>query len=235
MSQSQKLRENINQHIQKNIQSRIQDVKIKDVVEDVMSILKKTYPNLEFGIDKTYPIRVLEKLVSSGKFSTQDKTTIKPDGGLLWVKINYKKYYILVSEQKTQGTNDKRLKEGKSKQSKGNAVERLGKNVIAIDILFGEEDITPLVVFLQGCDFFDEESTITDRVRTIAKFQPMNQINLYKKQIQKYNWFAGSYYMRGHSMKDKPGTSDWTFAEMLPILVDVATQSIEHYLSKYGK
>jgi hypothetical protein len=63
----------------------------------------------------------------------------------------------------------------------------------------------------------------------------MNQINLFKKQIQKYNWFAGSYYMRGHSMNEKPGTSDWTYDEMLTILVDVATQSTEHYLSKYGK
>ena len=41
--------------------------------------------------------------------------------------------------------------------------------------------------------------------------------------------------MRGHSMNEKPGTSDWTYDEMLIILVDVATQSIEHYLSKYGK
>jgi type II restriction enzyme len=234
MSRSNRLSETLVGNI-KNNESHKQDVKIKYIITNLKNKLIETYPNLKFGIDETYPIKVLEQLVLSEKFSTQDKTTIKPDGGLLWVIINEKKYYILVSEQKTQGTNDKRLKEGKSKQSKGNAVERLGKNVIAIDILFGEEDITPLVVFLQGCDFFDEESTITDRVRTIAKFQPMNQINLYKKQIQKYNWFAGSYYMRGHSMNDKHGTSDWTSDEMSPILLDVATQSIEYYLSKYGK
>ena len=234
MTQSQKLRENLNQHTQKNTHSQIQDVKIKDVIQNVLLELDEMYSNLSFGLDETYPTRVLEKLVST-ETSTQDNTTIKPDGGLIWVEIDYVKYYILVSEQKTQGTNDKRLIEGKEIQAKGNAVERLGKNVIAVEILFGEEEITPMVVFLQGCDFFDEESTIPDRVRTIAKFQPMNQINLFKKQIQKYNWFAGSYYMRGHSMKDKPGTSDWTFDEMLTILLEVATQSTEYYLSKYGK
>jgi type II restriction enzyme len=235
MSQSQKLRKNTNQHSQKNTESQQQDVKIKDVVEKLLKKMKEEYPKLNFGCESEYPVRVLEEMVLSGIVQTKEKTTIKPDGGLVWVEINGEKYYILVSEQKKQGTNDKRLIEGKSKQSNGNAVERLGKNVIAVEILFGDEDITPIVAFLQGCDFFDEESTIPDRVRTIAKFQPMNQINLYKKQIQKYNWFAGSFFMRGHSMVEKPGTSDWTFDEMSTILQNVATQSTEYYLSKYGK
>jgi type II restriction enzyme len=235
MSQSQKLRENKNQHIQKNIDSKQQDVKIKDVIKKLLEVLRQKYPKLHFGCDDKYPVRVLEIMVLSGKVNTKESTNIKPDGGLIWVKINNKKYYILVTEQKQQGTNDKRLLEGKSKQGRGNAIERLGKNVIAIEILFGDEDITPLVAFLQGCDFFDEESTIPDRVRIIAKFQPLNQINLYKKQLQKYNWSAGSFFMRGHSMNEEPRTSDWTFDEMSTILLDVTTQSIEYYLSKYGK
>ena len=235
MSQSQKLRENTNQHSQKNTESQRQDVKIKNVIDKLLEKLRKKYPTLNFGCDSEYPVKVLEEMVSCGKINTQEKTTIKPDGGLVWVKINSEKYYILVSEQKKQGTNDKRLIEGKSKQGKGNAIERLGKNVIAVEILFGDEEITPVVAFLQGCDFFDGESSIPDRVRTIAKFQPLNQINIYKKQLQKYNWFAGSFFMRGHSMNEEPGTSDWTFDEMSTILLDVATQSIEYYLSKYGK
>jgi hypothetical protein len=36
-------------------------------------------------------------------------------------------------------------------------------------------------------------------------------------------------------MNDKPGTSDWTFDEMSTILLEVATQSTNYYLSKYGK
>lgn len=235
MTQSQKLRNNTNQHILKNVESQLLDFKIKNVVDNVLIKLKEKYPKLKFGCDENYPIRILEAMVSSNDIITQEKTSFKPDGGLVWVLINGKKYYILVSEQKKQGTNDKLLLEGKKKQSKGNAVERLGKNIIAVEILFGDEDITPIVVFLQGCDFFDEESSIPDRIRTIAKFQPINQINLYKKQLQKYNWFAGSFFMRGHSMNDKPGTSDWTFNEMMTILLDVATKSIEYYLLKYGK
>lgn len=235
VSQSQKLRQNLNQHSKKNISSQQQDDTLKQIVKELETKLKNEFPKYTFGCDKQYPVRVLEKLVSLGEINTQEKTNIKPDGGFLWIKIEGKKHFILLSESKSQGTNDKRLTEGKLKQSKGNAVERLGKNVIAVDILFGDEDITPSVVFLQGCDFFDPESSIPDRVRTIAKFQPLNQINLYKKQIQKYNHSAGSFFMRGHSMYEEHGTSDWTSEEISTILYKVAKQSIEYYLSKYGK
>ena len=143
-----------------------------------------------------------------------------------------KKKYILVSEQKRQGTNDKRITEGKSKQSQGNAAERLGKNVDALDVMFGDEDIYPFVVFLQGCDFYDVESTIGDRIRTIAKFQETNKINLHWKQLQKHNFFGGSYFMRGHSMLDKPGSSDWSKKEMFDVMYEIATKSVEYYLEK---
>lgn len=234
MSQSKKLRENKNQHTIKNNQSQLQDNVARKVTLYILSKLRLKYPLLEFGMDTTFLTKKLEKMVSSDT-NCHKKTSLKPDGGLLWVIIEGKKYYILILEQKKQGTNDSRLIEGKLKQGKGNAVERLGKNVIGFEILFGDEDINPLVVFLQGCDFFDKESTIPDRVRTIFRFLPMNQINLFKIQIQKYNWSAGSFFMRGHSMNDVPGTSDWTFDEMSNIGLNVAEQSIEYYLYKYGK
>jgi type II restriction enzyme len=234
MTQSQKLSENKNQHIQKNIYSQSQDVKIKDVVREVKDKLIQKYSNLEFGIIDTLSLHKIESLISNN-VTTGESSTIKPDGGFLWVEIKGIKYFILVSEQKRQGTNDKLLAEGKTKQSMGNAAERLGKNVKAFDILFDAHDIYPFVVFLQGCDFFDEESTIGDRIRTIALFQEINKINIQWKKIGNRLYTGGSYYMRGHSMNDAPGTSDWTFDEMLTILLNVATQSTEYYLSKYGK
>ena len=63
MSQSQMIRENKNQHSQKNLESQNQDVKIKDVVSKVLDILNMKYPELKFGCDEIYPIRLLEKMV----------------------------------------------------------------------------------------------------------------------------------------------------------------------------
>lgn len=235
MSQSQKLRENENQHVTKNNESLKQDIKIGEVVQMVLSDLKNKYPTLQFGFEKKKMLRTIEKLVNGENFTTSKKSFITPDGGFLWVKIKGVKCYILVPEQKRQGTNDKRISEGKVKQGRGNAAERLGKNVDAIDVLFGDEDIYPFVVFLQGCDFYDEESSIGDRIRTINKFQQMNQINLFWIKLQKYTSIGGSYFMRGHSMNEAPGTSDWTFDEMYTILIEVATRATDYYLSKYGK
>ena len=213
MSNSSRLSETLQRNI-KNIESQSQDVKIKDVVAAVMIFLQQKFPNLKFGFEKKKMLRTIEIMVNGENYTTSDKSFITPDGGFLWVKINGKKYYVLVSEQKRQGTNDKRISKGEKKQSQGNAVERLGKNVNAFDILFGDEDIYPFVVFLQGCDFYDEESSIGDRMRTVNKFQQMNVINLPWKKLQKHTYIGGSYFMRGHSMCEMPGTSDWTFDEM---------------------
>ena len=234
MSQSDMLRGNKNQHSQKNVESQLQDVKIKNIVKEILVQLREEYPNSEFGMDDKVMTRNIEMMVSED-VTTLDKTYVKPDGGFVWVKIDGVKHYILVSEQKRQGTNDKRLLEGKTPQAMGNAAERLGKNVDAFDIIFGDEDIYPFVVFLQGCDFYDSESTIGDRIRTIASFQPMNQINLYWKQIRKNKFVGGSYYMRGHSMKDSPGSSDWGYQEMKDVMLSISQQALEYYISKYGK
>ena len=233
MSNSVRLSETLVGNV-KNDQSQIQDFKIKSVIDKVLVMIREKYPNLRFGRDEKMSLSKIEELVSSQK-KTQDKTYIKPDGGFLWVKINNQKYYILVSEQKKQGTNDRLFIEGKKKQSQGNAAERLGKNIDAFDVLFSFEDVCPVVVFLQGCDFYDQESTIGDRIRTIYGFQEMNKINLNWVQITPKKYIGGSFFMRGHSMFEKPGTSDWTFDEMYSILSQVAIGATDYYLKKYGK
>jgi len=235
MTQGDKLRNRKEQHVSKNKESKIQDTTIKMVVDWVITELRLKYPHLEFGLDKQKMLRTIEKIVNNGDHTTSDKSYILPDGGFLWVKINGKKYFILVSEQKRQGTNDKRLLEGKNKQSQGNAAERLGKNVDALDTLFGDEDIYPFIVFLQGCDFFDKESSIGDRIRTIAKFQQINVLNIYWRQLQKHNFVGGSYFMRGHSMNEGPCTSDWTFEEMSAPMFTIAETALNYYVEKYGK
>lgn len=229
-TQGQKLSENKNQHSQKNTESHLQDLTISKVVADVKAKIEQQY-SIKVEKESQISTSYLESLINE-EIQSRDNTYIKPDGGFLSFQLNGRKCYILVSEQKRQGTNDSRLLEGKKTQGKGNAVERLGKNVDAFDILFGNEDIYPFVVFLQGCDFYGEESTIVDRVRTIAKFQPMNQVNLYWKKITKHQSVGGSYFMRGHSMNDKPGTSDWSYQEMFDVMYEIASKSVEYYLKK---
>lgn len=82
------------------------------------------------------------------------------------INQNGERRLILVPEVKRQGTNDARAKEGLSKQSLENAIERLGKNVVGLRAMFKSEGIFPFVCFGNGHDFRDE-TTIVDRVKTI--------------------------------------------------------------------
>ena len=81
-------------------------------------------------------------------------STIRPDGGILLIKGNGElSYPILIAEVKNQGTNDLRQQEGKPIQAKGNAIERLGKNLIGLRTALLRENIFPFVCFGYGCDF----------------------------------------------------------------------------------
>jgi type II restriction enzyme len=98
-----------------------------------------------------------------------------PDGGILSIVDNAGgRHPILISEVKNQGTNDKRIEEGLDPQSKGNAIERLAKNVIGIRTAMRAEHILPFVCFGYGCDF-EVGSSILDRVLIVAMFGPLNE------------------------------------------------------------
>ncbi|MHB8263120.1 MAG: EcoRI family type II restriction endonuclease [Acidimicrobiales bacterium] len=103
------------------------------------------------------------------------RSAMKPDGGILSIVDGEGTHHvILIVEVKNQGTNDLRLAEGKSRQAMGNAIERLGKNVIGFRTAMLRESITPFVCFGYGCDFA-EGSSIRDRVMTIAMFGQLNE------------------------------------------------------------
>ena len=82
----------------------------------------------------------------------QDRT-IKPDGGVIWLFKKKDPLYrrlVLVSEVKKQGTNEDRIKEGKPRQAQGNAIERLGKNLIGIRAAMNHEGHHPFCMFWMG-------------------------------------------------------------------------------------
>lgn len=177
-------------------------------LQEVVNVLKAKFPDEDF----------------SGLVKTKRKNTMKPDGGFLYiVDTAEKRYPILISEVKNQGTNDARLAEGKRKQAVGNAIERLGKNVIGLRAYMLSEQIFPFVCFGDGCDFADG-SSILNRVVTIALFGPLN-VNNTKNTGPEGIFNRGSFYFREQM---------WTEDELFERMLEVANTAVEYYFDKYG-
>lgn len=173
---------------------------------DIVGKLRKAFPSVDFG-------------------DPRSDTFMTPDGGILSIiDLEDNKYPILISEVKNQGTNDLRIKEGKPPQAKGNAIERLGKNVIGFRTAMLTEGIMPFLCFGYGWDF-QEGSSILDRVLTISMFGELNQTSVLDEGPNGcFN--RGSYYFRQEK---------WTLEEMRDIMIDICERSISYYFAKYGK
>ena len=153
-----------------------------------------------------------------------DNTNIRPDGGILYIKGkagDQLTYPILISEVKNQGTNDSRVREGLPRQARGNAIERLGKNLIGLRTALMRESIFPFVCFGYGCDF-EDVSSILDRVSTMAMFGQLNTTHLHNQGDGRFN--RGSFYFR---------EDEWSVEEMFEVMQDIAMRSILYYFSKY--
>mgnify|MGYP000321372557 CR=1 FL=1 len=176
------------------------------LLSNIVAELKHTYPDIEFH----------DPFVASA---------IRPDGGILSILPRREDdpytYPILIAEVKNQGTNDLRAREGLPKQAKGNAIERLGKNVIGLRTALMREGIFPFVCFGYGCDF-EDNSSILDRVVTIAMFGKLNATYLHNEENGKFN--RGSFYFRPEK---------WTVDEMAKCMKDIAERSVLYYFSKY--
>ncbi|WP_283272037.1 EcoRI family type II restriction endonuclease [Spiroplasma sp. SV19] len=190
MATSEQLRMNKNQHRPKNLNSKKDDKEIYYAMQKVIKYLVKRFENIsnideknkEFYIEysKTISIGFMNKMIKNKcirreYFNAFDDRSIKPDGGILLLKSTSDEEFcrvLLVSEIKRQGTNDQLEKEGKPKQAKGNAIERLGKNLIGIRTMMMHESITPFVCFGWGCDFNHEDSYIDSKILWWMNFIP---------------------------------------------------------------
>lgn len=174
-------------------------------VGELIDDLREDFPSVEFA-------------------EVQKRSTMKPDGGILSIVDGGRRHYpILIAEVKNQGTNDRRAAEGLAQQAKGNAIERLGKNVIGFRTGMLAEGIMPFVCFGYGCDFA-EGSSILDRVVTIAMFGPLNRVSVVSEgERQQFN--RGSYFFR---------EEEWTVPEMADVMFDIASRSVHFYFAKYG-
>jgi type II restriction enzyme len=174
-------------------------------LKDIVAELRHTYPGTEFHYHF-------------------DTSSIRPDGGILHIRGkpgDMFMYPVLIAEVKNQGTNVLREAEGLPRQAKGNAIERLGKNLIGLRAALMRENIFPFVCFGYGCDF-EEDSSILDRVSTMAIFGKLNKTYLHNEAGNKFN--RGSFYFR---------PEPWSVAEMVEIMKDIAERSVLYYFSKY--
>lgn len=196
--------------VESKLNEKFNGIKLHHILEwklkDIVSKLSGEFPQIDFHYF----------------FST---SAMRPDGGILSiVDKNNNLYPILISEKKNQGTNDLRKLEGKKKQARGNAIERLGKNVIGFRTAMKTESIFPFVCFGDGCDF-DDDSSILDRVVTIAQFGKLNVEHLHN-QGSNNEFDRGTFYFR---------CGEWGKEEMSELLYKIAEKSVYYYFSKYGE
>lgn len=212
-----------------NLTSKKQESRVGKALLQVIPLLETQF-KLQLQHDTQWKLKDIVKRLSN-EFGDvefhyhQDTSAMKPDGGILSLVASNSDvlYPILITEVKNQGTNDLRMKEGLGKQSKGNAIERLGKNVIGFRTALTSEGIVPFVCFGDGCDFADG-SSILDRVTTIAMFGKLNKICVVNEGPEGV-FNRGSFFFRHPA---------WTSDEMSKIMTEVASRSIHYYLAKYG-
>lgn len=227
MNQSDGLRNRSKQHKAKNTVSKNRDKEILVVVKEVLATLRINFPNTVFGHDKKILLNDIKAMLPGDLEDTGDKSFITPDGGFIYAIIDGVKKYICIPEEKSQGTNDKLYAEGNKTQGTGNAIERLGKNLKVVELLFLDEDINPFVAFIDGCDF-DERHTIKDRVISMFGFAKNKTVNLFKTYTNR----SGSYFMKGHNFEDGVQLSKWNKNEKYNVILDICEQATNYYYEK---
>lgn len=194
MALSDDLRRNREQHKPKNTLSKEDDRHVSEAMLRVIAYLETRMDLTSLGYRLEYTKRIflheLIDMIRSYEKRTEfalpvaETSFMKPDGGILLLRSESDpafKRIVLAVEVKRQGTNDKRLAEGKAIQSRGNAIERLGKNLIGFRAALQYEKVTPFICFGWGDDFKDD-SSINDRVITMNEFYPLNRTFVFKRE-----------------------------------------------------
>ena len=198
----------------------------------LLSVVERIEEDFDVALDHTSQWK-LSDIVSSLRKEFRDvefhyhfdTSAMKPDGGILsMIDQEGVARPILITEVKNQGTNDLRAAEGKPKQAKGNAIERLGKNVVGFRTAMMSESIVPFICFGYGCDFADD-SSILDRVTTIAMFGPLNTVNVVNQGA------TGSFNRGSFFFREEP----WTVEEMAGLMFEVASRAVYYYFACYGE
>lgn len=199
-----------------NKEARIHEGKIFEASQQVVITLKKIFPKIQFDLEKILKKEEIAKVVNPRvPYKPQSDSFIKPDGGFIYMTFKETKYPILISEAKKQGTNDKRISEGKKKQAKGNAIERSCKNVAEARLFCKNLDYFPYIIFAYGCDL-KEGSSILDRMDVLTLYEPRNvDYTLHTDQ-------KATVYVQ-----ENPFTYDFIYDKMLKISIQIVNHIME--------
>jgi type II restriction enzyme len=179
MSKSDKLRKTQEQfgggRSMFNDAAKHHEVNVLDTAYEVLYELNRKYNDC-FVLEKKLSKKDIASSLGYKSYRSQGKSSfIKPDGGIIYYVKNNKKYPVLITEAKKQGTNDIRATEGKMRQGKGNAIERAYKNHKEIELYCRRFPVFPYVIFAHGCDF-EDGSSINDRLDAMTEYLPRNKI-----------------------------------------------------------
>ena len=231
------------------------DTRCKQVsLEQVLPDLRELYPELEIERwDSLYKTLIHEQLNSRdqalGVHQFQEKSHIKPDGGVFVVKDNQGKWrVILVAEAKLQGSNRGRIERGLKKQATGNALERATKNIAEVRNFMIDENHFPYVVFGHGEDLTEKEirvvtkapldknaklaigtvttlglQTIPDRITSANYGLKCNEIHVHNRWVKRSDGRETMLQPASLFMRLDP----WTNKEMYGIMWEIANISLE--------
>ena len=206
-------------------------------LKDILPILKSIFEKylIDEGINGKISWR------SQVKFND---CSIKPDGGVFYLQNDKGEFGFLIIEDKVQGSNDLRHEKGLKKQSTGNAIERVFKNLNVSWNIFKNLPICPYIVFVAGCDFHHTE-TIIHRIGPTANFgrKPIvrealldgtfdmsgfcDEIDIIKDQNREF----GIFCVKAHKYDEHPNrTSLWTSEERLCVLEYTGKKAIKEIL-----
>lgn len=188
------------------------EANLNSVVPLVMEQLKEDYP--EYNIEHHKYIRKDSDFYDLDGYQLHNiNANIKPDGGMITVN----NCPVFFGEVKNQGTNHLRKREGLPRQSMGNGIERIYKNIVEISHIMKNYDIMPYVIFVQGSDFH-RGSSIIDRLSMLS---PFNQIKMTETSV---------FIKINEKWDDEPLT--FSAAEMYDIVYKQCYESIWHYEEK---
>lgn len=184
---------------------------------------------------------IKEALINNGFSSKQAESYygcgnyIETDGYIIYIEFFQNGKYItkplFMGEMKKQGTNGKRISEGKTKQAQGNAAgDRVAKNYfIASDYCYlCDNEFFPYNVYLHGFDFSEEEITSTTKSKLAPFFGELNKFNPWFDQdvlrVMSTHKGGSCFYQE----------EDFTFEQLYKMCYDCCEIGIKHYLKKYG-
>lgn len=155
-----------------NEQAKLLENQLSSATARVLDFLYQKYGN-NFVYEKSLSKELIAKKIVETYVPHSNKPKVSPDGGIIYYVVGDKKYPILISEAKKQGTS--------LVGAKGNAIERAYKNFEEFRIFCDDLDYFPYVIFIYGTDFIDG-SYINDRLDAMTRYLPRNVEHIFHEK-----------------------------------------------------